>query len=94
MSSEEDAAYLQALTFLAQTKTVDINRVLVLRSGSNFTLPPVGKTAADLLAAEANAGALSGFPESVVSTFQTGRVVVDELSSNWKVYRDHIPGTN
>jgi purine nucleoside permease len=94
MSSEEDAAYLQALTFLSQAKTVDINRVMVLRSGSDFTLPPPRKTAADLLAAEASSSGLSSFAESVDSTFQTGSVVVNELSRNWEIYRDHIPGTS
>jgi purine nucleoside permease len=91
MSSEEDAAYMQALTFLSQASTVDLQRVMVLRSGSNFTVQPPGQTASQQLAGEADATGLSGFTESLNSTYETGSSVVDELSRNWELYRDHIP---
>lgn len=93
MSAEEDAGYLQALTFLSQTKSVDINRVMVLRTASDYTVPPPGETAAHLLAEDEDHAAPSGFQESVDSAFKAGSVVVNELAGNWKAYRDHIPGT-
>lgn len=49
MSAEEDSGYLQALTLLSQAKIVDINRVMVLRSASDFTIPPPGQPATQLL---------------------------------------------
>ncbi len=41
-SAEEDAAYLQALTFLSRAGRVDLARALDLRTGSDFTVPPKG----------------------------------------------------
>jgi purine nucleoside permease len=49
----EDCGVLQSLTFLAQAKKVRLDRALVLRTGANYTLPPAGETAAQLLAQEA-----------------------------------------
>jgi purine nucleoside permease len=92
MSAEEDSAHLQALTFLSQAKMVDINRVMVMRSASDFTAPPPGQTAAQLLAADEDHTAPSAVPESMNSAFEVGSVVVNELVRNWSSYRDHIPG--
>ncbi len=90
-TSEEDAAYLQALTFLSQAHTADLRRVMVLRGGSDYSVPPPGQTAAQLLASEVNATGLSGFVESLTSTYAAGSPVVNELSANWSRYRDHVP---
>jgi purine nucleoside permease len=94
MSAEEDAAYMQALTFLSQTRTVDLRRVLVLRTASDYTLPPPGQPASKLLKEEASSTGLSSFAESLSSAYETGSSVANELSRNWAIYRDHIPGTN
>jgi hypothetical protein len=85
MSDEEDAAFMQALSFLSQTGKVDLRRVMVLRSASNFTAPPPGQTAAAQLATQANTSDLSGFTESLNSTYTVGSAVVEELSRNWRV---------
>jgi purine nucleoside permease len=94
MSAEEDAAYMQALTFLSQTRTVDLQRVLVLRTASDYTLPPPGRPASKLLEEEANFTGLSSFAESLTSAYETGSSVANELARNWVIYRDHIPGTS
>ncbi len=52
MTAEEDAGYMQALSFLAQAHKIDLNRVMDLRGASDFTVPPPGETAAQLLAGE------------------------------------------
>ena len=91
-TAEEDAAYMQALTFLSQAHTVDLRRVMVLRGASNYSVPPSGETAAQLLAGEVNATGYSGFVESLSSTYAAGSLVVNELSRNWYWYRDHVPG--
>ena len=51
-SAMEDTGSLQSLTFLDRAGKVDLNRVLVLRSGSNFTMQFPGITAAESLAGE------------------------------------------
>jgi purine nucleoside permease len=92
MSAEEDSGYLQALTFLSQANMVDLNRVMVLRSASDYTVPAPGETAAQVLAADEDHNAPSAIPESMSTAFEVGSAVVNELVSNWSSYRDHIPG--
>ena len=93
MSAEEESGYLEALTFLNRAKMVDFNRVMVLRTASDYTVPPSGQTAAQVLAALEDRTAPSALPESMTSAFEVGSVVVNELVTNWSSYRDHIPGS-
>jgi purine nucleoside permease len=82
---EEDTGVLQAITFLGQVHRSDPSRVLILRTASDYTVPPPGKTAADLLAAN-ESGGLSGFSESLASAFAVASPVVRELAAG------HGPG--
>lgn len=91
MSSEEDAGYLQALTFLAQTQQIDFDRVLDLRSASDFTVPHAGQSAAELLAQDATTTGLSAFSESLKNEFLTGSAVVNELADHWYLYGPKTP---
>jgi len=88
----EDCGVLQSLSFLAQTHRVNIERVLVLRTGSNFTVPAEHETTAQLLASEsAEDDALSAFIPSLEAAYKVGSPVVNELSGHWNKYRDHLP---
>jgi purine nucleoside permease len=90
----EDSGILQSLSFLAQTKRVQLDRVLVLRTGSNYTVPAINETAAQLLESEASEDdALSAYIPSLEAAYKVGSPVVNELSTHWGKYRDHIPGT-
>jgi purine nucleoside permease len=91
-TSEEDAGYMQALTFLSQVKKVDLNRVLDLRGASDFSVPPPGQTAADLLASEVGGTGFSAFIESLDSVYAVGSSVVNEITGHWDKYREHVPG--
>jgi purine nucleoside permease len=91
MTSEEDAGYAQALTFLAQAKTIDFNRVLVLRSASDFSVPYPGQTAAQLLASDSSGTGYSAFLESLQDVYLTGSAVVNEIVDNWPTYCDQVP---
>ncbi len=72
-------------------QAVDLKRVMVLRGASNYSVPPPGQTAAQLLAGEVDATGYSGFIESLNSTYAAGSAVVNELSGNWRRYRDTVP---
>jgi purine nucleoside permease len=93
MTSEEDAGYMQALTFLNQAHTIDLTRVMDLRGGSDFDLPPAGQTPAELLASEANATSYSAFFESLDNVYLTGSSVAYELARHWNLYRDTVPSS-
>jgi purine nucleoside permease len=86
----EDTGTLQSLTWLARAHKVDINRVLVLRTASNFDQQRMGITAAESLA-ETKVTKYSAYMPSLDSAYRVGHVVVDSLVSNWAKTRDHIP---
>jgi len=88
-SAMEDTGTFQALTYLHPTHKVDKNRVMVLRTASNYTMPPPGMTAAEHLLKE-NDG-YSGLDASVEAAYRVGSVVVEEIVNHWAKYRDHIP---
>jgi len=87
----EDTGTLQSLTFLAQAHKVDLNRVMLLRTASNFDSPPPGMTAADSLAQE-NRGDYSAFDASVEAAYRVGSKVVHELTDHWSRYENELPG--
>jgi len=86
----EDAGTLQALTNLSKTGRVDLKRVLILRTASNFDSQPPGITAAEDLAQERRAG-FSAFIPSLETAFDVGNRVVFEIVSNWDKYAEQIP---
>ena len=90
-SAMEDTGTMVSLTWLSSTGRVDKNRALVLRTASNYTLPPPGVTAAANMQQE-NAG-YSGLNASVESAYKVGSAVVDEIVRKWPLYRDHLPST-
>lgn len=87
----EDTGTLQSLTWLAKAGKVDINRVLVLRTASNYDQQREGATAAESLA-ETKIRQYSAYMPSLDSAYRVGHVVVDALVTNWTGTRDHIPG--
>lgn len=86
----EDTGTLQSLHFLAKAGKVDVNRVLVLRTASNFDSQRPQLTAAESLA-ENKAGGYAGFIPAVESAWKVGSTVVHELIANWKKYRSVMP---
>ncbi|MCZ6828301.1 MAG: purine nucleoside permease [Gammaproteobacteria bacterium] len=90
-SAMEDTGTYQSLTYLHNAGKVDKNRVMVLRTASNYTLPPPGKTAvANLL--EEQHDSYAGLDAALENAYLVGSAVVDELLANWTKYRDEVPG--
>ncbi|GBQ69818.1 purine nucleoside transporter [Ameyamaea chiangmaiensis NBRC 103196] len=86
-TAEEDIGFLQALTAQAKAGRVDARRALILRTASNYDMPPPGQTAAQLLAHETgNEEAYSGFLPSLDAAYRIGSVVVRELATHWDRY--------
>jgi purine nucleoside permease len=86
----EDTGTLQALTWLAKANKVDINRVLVLRTASNYDQQAIGVTAAESLAST-KVGKYSAYIPALDSAYRVGHIVVDNLVTNWSKTRDGIP---
>jgi purine nucleoside permease len=86
----EDTGTMQSLTWLARAHKLDINRVLVLRTASNFDQQRTGLTAAESLA-ETKVTRYSAYMPALESAYRVGHIVVDNLVTNWPQTRDHIP---
>ena len=91
-SAMEDTGSLQSLTFLDNAGLVDVERVMVLRTGSNFTTQHSGITAAQSLAGEKlTGGGYSAFIPAIEAAWRTGSPVVNELVDNWQAYEHSLP---
>jgi purine nucleoside permease len=86
----EDTGTMQSLTWLAHAHRLDINRVLVLRTASNFDQQRPGITAAESLG-ETKIRQYSAYLPALDSAYRVGHLVVDSLIANWPQTRDHIP---
>ena len=89
-SAMEDTGVMHSLTYLSKIQKVDLNRVMVLRAGSNYTMQPKGQTAVEHLLSE-NEG-YSGMLVSLEALYAVGSKVVDELLGHWDVYEKKSPG--
>ena len=87
----EDTGTLQSLTWLARAGKVDVNRVLVLRTASNYDQQREGITAAESLA-ETKIVKYSAFLPALDAAYRVGSVVVRSIVANWKEDRDTLPG--
>ncbi len=91
MSAEEDTGILQALTFLAHAGRARLDRVLVLRGASDYTLEPAGTTPAQFLERETHAG----FPaeqEALDNLYRVAGPVARKLADDWGTTRAVTPG--
>jgi purine nucleoside permease len=88
MSNMESQSLAGAMSIAAKQGLVDVSRILVLRTGSNPTMPPPGVSA---VASVANEGA--GQAAAFEANYRVGAPVVHELLKNWARYADSVPGT-
>ena len=92
-SAMEEMGTYHALDRLHQTGRVDKNRMLVLRTASNFTRQWQGATAYESLAGEKLSGkGYSAYKPSLEAAYNVGSPVVKNLSENWAKYKDQLPG--
>jgi purine nucleoside permease len=82
ISAMEDTGTMQSLTFLSKAGKVDINRVLVLRTVSNYDMQWPGATAAESLQTM-TFGAYSAYMPALEAAQRVGRSVVAEILKKW-----------
>ena len=87
MTNMEDNATVMALWRLTQDHKANINRLLVLRTASNFCMQAPGQSAA-ISAPKINAGMLP----SLEAAYQVGSIVLHELVGHWSKWENTIPG--
>ena len=86
MTNMEDSAIAEAVLRLDRMHKLDRNRLMVLRTGSNFSMPHPGQTAIDSV----NSPYINS--TAYESAWLVGSTVLHKLTCNWEVYKDKIPG--
>ena len=85
----EDQGIVLAIQELGRLQRVDPNRLLILRTASNFTMPPPGiapeKYLFDDLASS------PGYLPALEANYQVGSVVVSKLLENWDQFENRTP---
>ena len=89
MSDCEDQGVCLALNQLDRLHKIDFGRFLILRTASNFTVPPPGVTPAKSLFD--NLVDSPGYVPALEADYRVGSVVTSELVKNWSKYRDQVP---
>ena len=90
-SAMEETGSFQAIEYLDRIGRVDRDRFMVLRAGSNYTMPPQGLTAAENLLLERKG--YTGMQGALESLHLVGTRVIDALLADWETTREQIPGT-
>ena len=84
----EDSGFMNAIERLAAMKRMDYNRVMVLRTASNYTLPRPGHTAAESVTAP-----FIGSRIALESAWLCGSTVLHKILADWAVTETRIPGS-
>ena len=90
-SAMEDTGSYLSISWLDKIGRADKDRFMVLRMGSNFTMQPPTRTAAENLLKETQGYKYAGLEIAVESGYIVASRVVDELLENWTQYEDTIP---
>ncbi|HEY4805139.1 MAG TPA: purine nucleoside permease [Paraburkholderia sp.] len=88
MTQQEDNATFEALSRAARAQRVDLERVAVLRAGSDFDRPYAGQSnAANLL----NYASQGGFEPALENLYRAGHPLVQTIVTHWSEWQDGVP---
>ena len=91
-SAMEDIGTYRALERLHHGGKVDKDRLLVLRTASNFTMQWKGASAYESLAGEKLTGeSYSAYLPSLEAAYGVGNIVVQAILENWEEYENELP---
>lgn len=82
----EDTGTLTALSRMAESGVVNMDRVMVLRTASNFDQQYPGQTAAESVAASSG-----GFIPSVTNAYLVGVAVTNTIITDWDLWQVGVP---
>jgi len=85
-TQQEDNATYEALKRGAAAGLLDLRRVAVLRTASNFDRPHEGQSAYDSLRSTSG-----GFAAATKNLLIAGRPLVDDIVGHWDRWRDGVP---
>jgi purine nucleoside permease len=89
-TQQEDNATHNALMRAAAAGKVDLKRLAVLRTASNFDRPHPGQSANASLIASTTGGS-GGFMPATANLFNVGGLLVSDIMRNWAQWREGVP---
>jgi purine nucleoside permease len=90
IAAMEDSGTMQALTFLSQAGRVDLQRVLVLRTVSNYDREPPGANAAESLKTMVSGNYSAYFPALEAAQI-VGDKIVRDIVEHWAERESSLP---
>jgi purine nucleoside permease len=91
MTQQEDNATYEALKRAARAQRVDLDRVAVLRAGSDFDRPYAGESnAANLL----NYASQGGFDPALENLYRAGLPLVHAIVAHWSEWQEGVPASH
>ncbi|WP_429315998.1 purine-nucleoside phosphorylase [Paraburkholderia sp. GAS448] len=87
-TQQEDNATYEALKRAAAAHRVDLNRIAVLRAGSDFDRPYNGQSSVDNLL---NYQAQGGFVPAIDNLYRAGNPLVQDIVTHWNEWRGGVP---
>jgi purine nucleoside permease len=87
-TQQEDNATYEVLKRGTAAGRVDVNRLSVLRTGSDFDRPYDGQSSSDGLVHYVDQG---GFVPAVSNLFKAGRPLVDDIVAHWDQWQNGVP---
>ncbi len=91
VSDFEDTAIATAMKRLEEASRVDFNRLMILRSPSNFDQQHPGQTALESLSDASSAGMPDGSILAFENVFLAGSAVANHIIENWEEWREGPP---
>jgi purine nucleoside permease len=89
-TQQEDNAVLEALTRGSQAGLLDLRRVVVLRSASDFDRPYAGQSALQSL--ETQLALPNAFRIATLNLVHAGMPLIDDIVQHWDAWQQGVPG--
>jgi len=90
-SGMEDTGSYQSMIYLDNIKKVDKKRFMVVRTGSNYSMPPADLSAIENLRLESGENGYAGMQSALESAYLVGSKVVNTIVANWSKYKTNMP---
>jgi purine nucleoside permease len=87
----EDSATLQSLSYLDNAGLVNKDRLLILRTASNFTMQPPSLSAAENLKLESSGDGYAAMGAAIEAAYNVGSQVTDYIVTHWETVKDKPP---
>ncbi|QDH25985.1 purine nucleoside permease [Neokomagataea tanensis] len=87
MSNMEDSAIAASMVRLDHMHKADFKRLMILRTASNYTVPPTGKKAYQSVEEKYPDEGLPAYD----AAWHVGSIITHKIMNNWDTFKDNVP---